>query len=203
MRDIDAAIDLHSGEAQEWEHKLNIADGCWAWTHGALGVGDCSDIAVVSILCFLCGLRVGSISEWFDWSQVVASLTAPTVKRLPRVLRGLARSKPLARRYLQGIEARSFAGVRASGAQATNRERGRERERERESQGRSCRRCSDRRGGHHRGVEASLSLLSAGCSDDVGVEHFSIVKRGGAWTAAHLDTDVDGVRASASTAHAK
>ena len=72
LSDIDVAIDLNSGEAQKWEHKFHIVDGRWAWTYGALGLDDCSDIAVHTDLCFSCGLRVGSDSEWLDLSHVVA-----------------------------------------------------------------------------------------------------------------------------------
>ena len=72
MSDIEDAIDLHSGEAQEWEHKFHLVGGSWAWTHGALGLDNSSDVAVLTILCFHSGLRVGSNSEWFDRSQVVA-----------------------------------------------------------------------------------------------------------------------------------
>ena len=70
--DIDAAIDLQTGEAQEWEQKFRIVDGSSVWTHGDLQLDDGSDIAVLTDLCFCSGLRVGSNSEWFDWSQVVA-----------------------------------------------------------------------------------------------------------------------------------
>ena len=49
----------------------------------------------------------------------------------------------------------------------------------------------------HHGV-----LLVSGCGDDVGVEHISIVTRGGARTAAHVGAVADAVRASVSTAHA-
>ena len=50
---------------------------------------------------------------------------------------------------------------------------------------------------HHR------DLLVAGCADNVGVEHFSIVIRGGAWTTALVGAVVDGVRVSGSTAQAQ
>ena len=46
-------------------------------------------------------------------------------------------------------------------------------------------------------------LLASDCGDDVGVEHVSIVMRGGAWAAAHVGAVVDGIRASALIAHAK
>ena len=63
LSDIDAAIDLHSGEAQEWEHKFHIVDGVWAWSHGASGLEDCSDIAVLPISVSRC---VGpSLCPWF------------------------------------------------------------------------------------------------------------------------------------------
>ena len=54
LSDIDAAIDLHSGEAQEWKHKFHIVDGVWAWSHGASGLDDCSDIAVLPISISRC-----------------------------------------------------------------------------------------------------------------------------------------------------
>ena len=46
------------------------------------------------------------------------------------------------------------------------------------------------------GARRKLRVVAAGCGDDVG-------SRGGAWTAAHLGAVVDGVRASASAAHAE
>ena len=54
-------------------------------------LGDCSDMAVLTNLCFYCGFRVGSNFEWFDWSQEVAWLFhCADVEELRRVLRGLA-----------------------------------------------------------------------------------------------------------------
>ena len=56
LSDTDAAIDLHSGEAEEWVHKFHIVHGLW------LG----RTVPLDSTM------RVGTKSEWFDWSQVVA-----------------------------------------------------------------------------------------------------------------------------------
>ena len=52
MSDIEDAIDLHSGEAKEREHKFHLVGGSWAWTHGALGLDSSSDVAVLTNLCF-------------------------------------------------------------------------------------------------------------------------------------------------------
>ena len=57
LSDIDA-IDLHSGEAQDWEHKFHIVDGDWIWTHGAFGLGECSAMDVLTDLGFHSGFRV-------------------------------------------------------------------------------------------------------------------------------------------------
>ena len=40
LSDIDAAIDLHSGEAKDWAQKFHVVDGVWVWTHGAFGPDD-------------------------------------------------------------------------------------------------------------------------------------------------------------------
>ena len=72
MSDIDAAIDLRSGEAQKREHRFHFVDwslGMDAWCHWTRRQ---TVIAVLTHICFYGGLRVGSNSEWFDWSQVVA-----------------------------------------------------------------------------------------------------------------------------------
>ena len=72
LSDIDAAIDLHSGEAQDWEHKFHVVDWGSVWTHGAFGLDHCVDMAVLTDLCFYSGLQVGSKFDLFDWLQVVA-----------------------------------------------------------------------------------------------------------------------------------
>ena len=129
LSDIDA-IDLHSDEAQDWEHKFHIVDGDWVWTLGAFGLGECSATAVITDLCFYSGFRVGSNSERFDWSQGGCLVPSRCRPWKARVLRGLALLTTMCSQQTLGSQmssvhrARSLsAPVRASGARASDRER--------------------------------------------------------------------------------
>ena len=153
---------------------------------------------MLSDLFFCSGLRVVNNSEWFEFAWF------PHLAGCERAASSAPRPRPAhndvlatnpwltdmlsASRPAFPICSSSGLGCTCEGQRET-----------RSEQRRSSRRCIDSER-YLRGVAAPPGPFG-GSGDDVGVEHFSIAIRGGAWTAPRAV--VDGVRASASTAHAK
>ena len=120
MGDINAAMDMHSGEAQEWEHKSHVFDWGWAWTHVPLDstialAWPCLPIFVSLVACEWAAIPSGLTGRWW----LLGFLSVPMVKGLPRVLRGLATNPRLAD-IGASRPARLSARARASGAHVSD-----------------------------------------------------------------------------------
>ena len=65
LSDIDAAIDLHSGEAKDWAQKFHVVDGVWvldAWCLWTRRIA--SDKVVLTDLC------IKWLASWQQWRVV-------------------------------------------------------------------------------------------------------------------------------------
>ena len=156
MSDIDAAIDFHSGEAQQWSTSVTSLIG----GHGRMVPLDSTMALRQPCLPIFASMVVVA---WFRQGADGAR-ASPSAPRRRLVHSDVFATNPWLADFV-GASRPALSSARAPGA--------------------------------------NVSDQAAGCINDVGVEHFSIVIRGGARAVAHVGAIVDGVRASASTVNAQ